>query len=137
MKEALGHRLHDLLHYKFPDGTFRPGETCKLVQAFRKGIVFHDDDDYFITKEGKFISIEYSSAPLVLEGTTIGGVICFRDISERKAAERRINELYSTISHELRTPLTSIRGGIGLVEALNDGTLFVIAGIPYCRHHHA
>jgi len=39
-----------------------------------------------------------------------------RDINERKEAERRVSEFYSTVSHELRSPLTSIRGSLGLIE---------------------
>jgi PAS domain S-box-containing protein len=38
------------------------------------------------------------------------------DITERKEAEKRVSEFYSTVSHELRTPLTSIRGALGLIE---------------------
>jgi len=39
-----------------------------------------------------------------------------RDINEKKEAERRVSEFYSTVSHELRSPLTSIRGSLGLIE---------------------
>lgn len=39
------------------------------------------------------------------------------DISDRKEAEKRVSEFYSTVSHELRSPLTSIRGSLGLIEA--------------------
>ena len=39
-----------------------------------------------------------------------------RDINDRKEAERRVSEFYSTVSHELRSPLTSIRGSLGLIE---------------------
>jgi PAS domain S-box-containing protein len=38
------------------------------------------------------------------------------DISDRKEAEKRVSEFYSTVSHELRSPLTSIRGSLGLIE---------------------
>ena len=38
------------------------------------------------------------------------------DVSDRKVAEKRVSEFYSTVSHELRTPLTSIRGSLGLIE---------------------
>lgn len=38
------------------------------------------------------------------------------DITDRKVAERRVNEFYSTVSHELRTPLTSIHGSLRLME---------------------
>ncbi|HEY9775218.1 MAG TPA: CHASE3 domain-containing protein [Planktothrix sp.] len=39
-----------------------------------------------------------------------------RDITDKKEAEKRVSEFYSTVSHELRTPLTSIRGSLGLIE---------------------
>lgn len=38
------------------------------------------------------------------------------DIRDRKEAEKRVSEFYSTVSHELRSPLTSIRGSLGLIE---------------------
>jgi len=45
------------------------------------------------------------------------------DISERKEAETRVDEFYSTVSHELRTPLTSIRASLGLIEGGKAGEL--------------
>lgn len=45
-----------------------------------------------------------------------GGLVALKDVSERKEAEKRVSEFYSTVSHELRTPLTSIRGSLGLME---------------------
>lgn len=42
-------------------------------------------------------------------------VSIIRDITERKAIERRKSEFVSVVSHELRTPLTAIRGALGLV----------------------
>jgi PAS domain S-box-containing protein len=46
-----------------------------------------------------------------------------RDITERKQAEQRIGEFYSTVSHELRTPLTSIKGSLILLERQKAGDL--------------
>ncbi|MBX9691280.1 MAG: response regulator, partial [Cyanobacteria bacterium] len=46
-----------------------------------------------------------------------------RDMSEKREAEQRVSEFYSTVSHELRTPLTSIRGSLGLIEGGLTGTL--------------
>ncbi|MBS1992884.1 MAG: PAS domain S-box protein [Cyanobacteria bacterium SZAS LIN-2] len=46
-----------------------------------------------------------------------------RDVTEKKQAERRVSEFYSTVSHELRTPLTSIRGSLGLIEGGLTGPL--------------
>lgn len=46
-----------------------------------------------------------------------------RDISDRKAAEKRLTEFYSVISHELRAPLTSISGALGIVTGGLTGTI--------------
>jgi len=48
------------------------------------------------------------------------------DITERKVAEQRVSEFYSTVSHELRTPLTSIRGALGLLDGGKGGDLSVL-----------
>lgn len=45
------------------------------------------------------------------------------DISQRKEAERRVSEFYSTVSHELRTPLTSIKGALRLISGGKAGEL--------------
>jgi CheY-like chemotaxis protein/anti-sigma regulatory factor (Ser/Thr protein kinase) len=49
------------------------------------------------------------------DGTILGAVVTFRDISERRAVQRLKDEFVSLVSHELRTPLTSIRGALGLL----------------------
>jgi len=41
-------------------------------------------------------------------------IAIYRDITERKAAEKAKNEFIATVSHELRTPLTSMKGALGL-----------------------
>ncbi len=38
------------------------------------------------------------------------------DVTDRKEAEKRVSEFYSTVSHELRTPLTSIHASLRLIE---------------------
>lgn len=53
------------------------------------------------------------------------------DVTERRHAEKRVSEFYSTVSHELRTPLTSIRAALGLIEggltgSISDETLELI-----------
>lgn len=57
------------------------------------------------------VSIEYVEPPND-DGRL---VVIYRDITERRAAEKAKSEFISTISHELRTPLTSVKGALGLV----------------------
>ncbi len=66
---------------------------------------------------GKLVSIDFSLKPVFDEtGKVIMLIPEGRDISDKKLAEQRVSEFYSTVSHELRTPLTAIRGSLGLME---------------------
>src|ERR1051326_3923526 len=84
-----------------------------------------------IRDDGTAFPVEYETAPI--DGG--GRVIMLRDISERRAADRRKDERISLVSHELRTPLTAIRSSLGLLSSgllgqLNDrGQSMVHIGI--------
>ena len=44
-------------------------------------------------------------------------IAMYRDITERKAAEKAKRDFIATVSHELRTPLTSIKAALGLAQS--------------------
>ncbi|MCP9481098.1 ATP-binding protein [Shimia sp. CNT1-13L.2] len=50
-------------------------------------------------------------------------IAIYRDITERKVAEKAKNEFIATVSHELRTPLTSMKGALGLALSGNLGEM--------------
>jgi PAS domain S-box-containing protein len=76
--------------------------------------------------EGEYKLLKADGTPYYIWAHTFpvhdekGEVVSFcgvaHDINQRKEAEKRVSEFYSTVSHELRTPLTSIRGSLGLIE---------------------
>jgi len=69
-----------------------------------------------LTKNESEVDVSMSLSP-IYEGEHVAGMSAiYRDVTERKIAEKRVTEFYSTVSHELRTPLTSIRGALGLLE---------------------
>jgi signal transduction histidine kinase/CheY-like chemotaxis protein len=89
-----------------------------------RGDLFVTSDDRFWRPDGSSFPVEYSTTPMLDEGgTTLGAVLMFRDITERRAIERLKSEFVSTVSHELRTPLTSIRGALGLLSTGMLGTV--------------
>ncbi len=73
---------------------------------------------------GALLHVDFSLKPIFDdEGKIVLLIPEGRDISDKKEAEKRVSEFYSTVSHELRTPLTSIRGALGLLEGGKAGEL--------------
>lgn len=67
--------------------------------------------------DGELVSVDFSLKPVFdHDGKIVLLIPEGRDISDKKRAELRVSEFYSTVSHELRTPLTAIRGSLGLIE---------------------
>jgi len=62
--ELLGKKLHDITHYKHPDGTPFPASECPALQAFQQGVELRDQEDVFIRKDGSFFPVVYSASPL-------------------------------------------------------------------------
>ncbi len=71
----------------------------------------------FVTKDGKEITVEGSINCRYVDGLPVSTRGVFRDISERKQAEKMLHDFVSTVSHELRTPLTSIIASLGLLDS--------------------
>lgn len=84
------------------------------VEAIETGpqrrVVWEAEAQSGITYE---ISLEYCKP----EGDEARIVAMYRDITQRKIAEKAKNEFIATISHELRTPLTSMKGALGLAAS--------------------
>ncbi|MEA2489847.1 MAG: hypothetical protein QOH21_1639 [Acidobacteriota bacterium] len=122
--EMKGRSIHEVFHHSRADGTPFPDAECPASQAMRRGDLFVTSDDRFWRPDGSSFPVEYSTTPMLDEcGTTLGAVLMFRDITERRAIERLKSEFVSTVSHELRTPLTSIRGALGLLSTGMLGTV--------------
>lgn len=70
-----------------------------------------------LNPQGQKVYVDFSLKPVIDES---GNVVLLipegRDISDKKQAEKRVSDFYSTVSHELRTPLTAIKGSLGLIE---------------------
>ncbi|MBU6451772.1 MAG: CHASE3 domain-containing protein [Cyanobacteria bacterium REEB67] len=93
----------------------------QLIDIIKAGVRYESTDELFVRKDGSVLPVHYVSSPLEHDGIVTGAVLTFRDVTQRKEAERRVSEFYSTVSHELRSPLTSIRGALGLMEGGKAG----------------
>jgi two-component system sensor histidine kinase VicK len=126
--EMLGRVMHNLVHYKRPDGSPYSTEDSPIRKSLNTLSTIRVSDEVFWRKDGTSFPVEYVARPLIdthsSEGSNraVGVVVAFTDTTERRALDRMKDEFISTVSHELRTPLTSLRGALGLLSggALNS-----------------
>ncbi len=88
--ELLGRGSHATIHHLHPDGRPFPESECPLLRPRASGEAVQVEQDWFIRRDGTFLPVAYSSAPMTV-GHARGAVVVFRDISEqlRAEAERR------------------------------------------------
>ncbi|MEQ7849216.1 PAS domain-containing sensor histidine kinase [Nocardioides kribbensis] len=126
--EALGYTLaelegrpaHPVLHATTVEGRLVPWEECPVFVAMSTGQVQVADDELLRRADGSTFPADMTAAPLIDDDEVLGGVIVFRDVTQRREVDRIKDEFLSVVSHELRTPLTSIRASLEMVA---DGHL--------------
>jgi formate hydrogenlyase transcriptional activator len=89
-EQLIGQNMHALEHHTRKDGTPFPIDDCPIYLGFLENRGVHVDDDIFWRKDGSSFPVEYWSHPLIREGKTVGAVVTFFDITERKIAEEAV-----------------------------------------------
>jgi PAS domain S-box-containing protein len=84
--ELLGCASHATIHYRHVDGRPFDEADCPLLRPRQTGEAVRVEQDWFIRRDGSFVPVAYSSAPVMVRGRR-GAVVVFRDITERERAE--------------------------------------------------
>ncbi|MDO8930966.1 MAG: PAS domain S-box protein, partial [Rhodocyclaceae bacterium] len=88
--DFIGQPMHALVHHHYPDGGDFPREKCAMYLSAIDGQMRIVDNEVLWRKDGMAIPVEYSTTPIHKDGALVGTVVVFRDITERKAAEKAL-----------------------------------------------
>ena len=140
-ENLIGRNQHAVLHHTRANGEEHPATECPVYKTFHDERPRFIEDDIFWRHDGTSFPVEYSATPLRDENNqTIGSVVIFRDISERKRAEREtrnyraelahmarvstMGEMASGMAHELNQPLTAISTNADACIRLTESSNF-------------
>jgi PAS domain S-box-containing protein len=83
--ELVGCPSHATIHYRHPDGRPFDEADCPLLRPRQTGEAVRVEQDWFIRRDGSFVPVAYSSAPVTVQQRR-GAVVVFRDTIERERA---------------------------------------------------
>jgi PAS domain S-box-containing protein len=114
--EALGVSCRDFIGHTDDDGRQLCDEHCPLETTMGSSHTIFAGTVWGKSKSGETVPVKVSCAPLLDDdGTVVGAVEVFSDMTHEKEVESFKNSMVSVVAHELRTPLTSMKGYLELV----------------------
>lgn len=121
-EELLGHVVHEAIHYRRADGTPFPIHECPLMDVLRSGATVRNREDVMMNKDGSFVSVLCSCAPIVADGEIVGAVLSLHDITERKQMEVALREQTETVEtvNQIGQLLSAELDQHKLVQAVTD-----------------
>jgi PAS domain S-box-containing protein len=114
--DLLGRPSHATIHHHHVDGTPFPEDACPLLAPRVTGETVRVEEDWFIRRDGTFVPVAYSSAPVETAGGR-GAVVVFQDITERRARQAAA-EIHASRARILEATLAERRR---LGRDLHDG----------------
>lgn len=130
--ELLGRKMHDVIHYKHPDGSPFPASECPGLHVLQHGGQLREHEDVFIRKDGSFMPVVFSASPLYRNGQVAGVVVGFRDDTESRRVRNRLRDS----EQRLREIIDALPAAIyttdaeGLLTHFNSGAVEISGCTP-------
>lgn len=104
-------QIRDALDLSMLDGTPYRHEELPLLRAAVHGEIVRGVDVLLRRPDGSRVILQVNATPVLgHDGTHLGGVSTFRDVTAEREMNRQKDEFLSAAAHDLRTPLTLISG---------------------------
>ena len=88
LADLRGRVLHDIVHYRRPDGSPQPAAASTILQTLELRATIRAEDEIFMRRDGTELPTSYTAAPLVTAEGLEGCVIVFTDATLRQAEQR-------------------------------------------------
>jgi PAS domain S-box-containing protein len=125
-EDLIGKPSHAAFHHHRPDGSEYPKEECPMFAAYKHGKASRIDDELLWRKDGTGVPVEYGATPMVKDGTVVGSVVSFTDITERKRNQQRLE----ASEKKIRRILETCAEGFWLID---DNAVTVEVNDAMCR----
>lgn len=86
--ELIGKDMHETIHFQDRQGRPHSKSQCPLNQVLSLGQAMLNHEEALTRKDGTVVEVACSCVPVFHQGTIIGGIVRFHDITERRAEER-------------------------------------------------
>ena len=91
-EDAIGRKLHDVIHGCHPDGSHYHAGDCPIYQAAQYGKPALVDDELFFRVDGTGFPVEYRARPVWKDGQLAGAACTFVDLTQRRRTEKALQD---------------------------------------------
>ncbi len=101
-----------------PDGSLLPHHECPMAEVLRTGVSVREQEVHIERPDGlRGIALVDIEAIKDSDGSVIGAVNCFQDITERKQSEALIVDLAREAEHRAKNILATVQAAVHLSHA--------------------
>jgi PAS domain S-box-containing protein len=134
-EEMLGSNMHELVHHHYPDGRHFPHSECPIYEVVRKSKVLRQITDTMFRKDGTSFVAELSAQPVVVEGSVVGVVVTFREITEVRQQQEKMRRAYELAEQKTELAEQKTAELDAVIESMPHGVYIATSNAKLRSNH--